>query len=77
MSHQTEMIVGGEDKEQSGHWIENWERGWNCWRMAENLSFAAVATTAIKSVPAAKIPLFNFKPSVLVLCSKLIRVDDF
>lgn len=68
------MIVEGEGQEQAEHWMENWERGWH---VAESLSFAAVTTTAIKSAPAAALPLLYFKPSVLALCSKLIRLDDF
>lgn len=76
LSHQSEMIVE-EGKDQSEHWVENQERGWNRWHMAENLSFAVVITSASKSASAAKLPLLYCKPSVLVLCSKLIRLDDF
>jgi len=77
VSDQTEIIVeGGKQKSnQSARWRTRRET-WNFWHMAENLSFVAETTTAIKFVPTAKLPLLYFKPYVLVLCSKLIRLDD-
>ena len=62
MSDQTETTVGGEGKERSG-----WRRQraldgepgetWNYWHIAENLSFVAPTTAAIKFVPTTKLPL--------------------
>lgn len=50
---------------------------WNYQHMAENPSLVDVTTTAIKFVPTTKLQLLYFKLSVLILCSKLIRLDDF
>lgn len=77
VSDQTEVIVEGR-KQKSNQSARGRSRRetWNPWYMTQNLNFAAVTTTATKFVPTAKLPRLYFKLPVLVLCSKLIKLDD-